>query len=204
MPASYTQDVGKNINRLQYKYNMTPIHDLSDEKLVLKIRTQNKELFSFIIKRYQDKLLRYALYLCQDENQAADIVQESFIKSYINLNSFDTKRKFSSWIYRIVHNEAMNALRGTHKQFSLDEDFEIDSGVNLENEMLQKELKEHISLCFTKMPIIYREPLSLYFLEEKSYEEISDILKLPVSTVGTRINRAKILMKKICQKNQKK
>lgn len=183
---------------------MVNINNLSDEKLVSKIRTKNKELFSFIIKRYQDKLLRYALHLSQDENKAADIVQESFIKAFTNLNSFDTKRKFSSWIYRIVHNESMNILRGGYKQFSLDEDFEIDSGINLEDEIIQKELKEHISSCLIKIPIIYREPLSLYFIEEKSYEEISDILKLPVSTVGTRINRAKILMKKICQKNQKK
>jgi RNA polymerase sigma-70 factor, ECF subfamily len=179
-------------------------NNLSDEKLVLKIRTKNKELFSFIIKRYQDKLLRYATYLSQDENKAADIVQEAFIKAYINLNSFNIKKKFSSWIYRITHNEAMNSLRGSHKQFSLNEDFDIDSGINLEDEIIQKELKEHISWCFTKIPIIYREPLSLYFLEEKTYEEISDILKLPVNTVGTRINRAKILMKKICQKKQTK
>ena len=52
------------------------------------------------------------------------------------------------------------------------------------------------------MPVIYREPLSLYFLEEKPYEEISDILRIPVGTVGTRINRAKVLMKKICQKTK--
>jgi RNA polymerase sigma-70 factor, ECF subfamily len=183
---------------------MIDINSLSDEKLVSRICTKNRELFSFIIKRYQDKLLRYANYLSQDENKSADIVQESFIKAFINLNSFDTKRKFSSWIYRIVHNESMNALRGNYKQFSLDENFEIDSGINLEDEIIEKELKEYVLLCLIKIPIIYREPLSLYFLEEKTYEEISDILRLPVNTVGTRINRAKILMKKICQKNPKK
>jgi RNA polymerase sigma-70 factor (ECF subfamily) len=53
------------------------------------------------------------------------------------------------------------------------------------------------------MPLIYREPLSLFFIEEKSYEEISDILRIPTGTVGTRINRAKLILKKICQKNLK-
>ncbi|MDD5681358.1 MAG: sigma factor-like helix-turn-helix DNA-binding protein, partial [Candidatus Omnitrophica bacterium] len=57
--------------------------------------------------------------------------------------------------------------------------------------------------CLNKMSIIYKEPLSLYYLEEKSYEEISDILRIPIGTVGTRINRAKGLMKKICQKHIK-
>ena len=50
------------------------------------------------------------------------------------------------------------------------------------------------------MPVIYKEPLSLFYLEEKSYEEISDILRIPMGTVGTRVNRGKILMKKLCQK----
>jgi len=51
------------------------------------------------------------------------------------------------------------------------------------------------------MPIIYKEPLSLFYLEEKSYEEISDILRIPIGTVGTRVNRAKVIMKKLCQKH---
>lgn len=180
---------------------MTKITNLKDEEIAQIVRTSDQEAYVFLIKRYQKKLVRYATYLVGDENVAADAVQESFIKAYINLNSFDLKKKFSSWIYRIVHNETMNLI-GKQKQAQhqlIDEAFEIDSGINLEDDLIKKELIKHAQNCLKQMPIIYKEPLSLYFLEEKSYEEISDILRIPMGTVATRINRAKIIVKKICQ-----
>ena len=178
---------------------MKDILKLSDEKIVELVRKKDKELYIHIIKRYQDKLMRYASYLTGEEHNAADIVQESFIKAYVNLNGFNTKKKFASWIYRIVHNEAINLINKQKKQVSLYDDYDFDSGIDIEDEFIKKELRNRTHNCLNQMPVIYREPLSLYYMEEKSYEEISDILRIPVGTVGTRINRAKVLMKKICQ-----
>ena len=178
---------------------MKDILKLSDEKIVELVRKKDKELYIHIIKRYQDKLMRYASYLTGEEHNAADIVQESFIKAYVNLNGFNTKKKFASWIYRIVHNEAINLINKQKKQVSLYDDYDFDSGIDIEDEFIKKELRNRTHNCLNQMLVIYREPLSLYYLEEKSYEEISDILRIPVGTVGTRINRAKVLMKKICQ-----
>ena len=182
---------------------MNEISQLSDEKIVEIVRTKNKEEYAEIIKRYQAKLMRYAGYIMGDENKGADVVQEGFIKAYINLNGFNTKKKFSSWIYRIVHNEAMNMLSKDKKQQPIDDHSEFDSGINLEDEFIKKELVSHAHHCLGQMPVIYKEPLSLFYLEEKSYEEISDILRIPIGTVGTRVNRAKGMMKKICQKHKK-
>ncbi len=179
---------------------MKNILKMTDEEIVGIVTKNDKELYSEIVKRYEEKLLRYAGYLVSDSHLAADIVQESFIKAYINLNGFDRKKKFSSWIYRIVHNEAMNAVKKQKKHTSINENIDFDSGVDLEDEIIVKEMKQRAHECLERMPIIYREPLSLFYLEEKSYEEISDILRMPVGTVGTRVNRGKILMKKICQK----
>ena len=181
---------------------MKDISKLSDEKIVELTRKKDKELFVHIIKRYQDKLMRYSNYLVGDEHNAADIVQESFIKAYTNLNGFDIKKKFSSWIYRIVHNEAINLINKQKKQVSLYKDVDYDSGIDIEDGFVKKELENRTHNCLSKMPVIYKEPLSLFFLDEKSYEEISDILRIPIGTVGTRINRAKFLMKKICQKTK--
>ncbi len=178
---------------------MRDIKELSDEELVEYVRKQNKESYIEVIRRYKDKLLRYALYLTGDEAEAEDIVQESFIKAYVSLNGFDEKKKFSSWIYRIVHNESMNVLKKKKNHISLELGLDFDSGVDLEDELIRMELKRKARYCLKKLPVIYREPLVLCFLEERSYQEISDILRIPVSTVGTRINRAKVLMKKICQ-----
>lgn len=179
---------------------MNEIINLSDEKIVELVCKKDKELYLYIIKRYQDKLLRYASYIIGDEHKAADIVQESFIKAYINLNSFNIKKKFSSWIYRIVHNEAINIINKQKKYVSLYEDTDFDSGISIEDDYIKNELINHTHDCLNQMQVIYKEPLSLFYLEGKSYEEISDILRIPVSTVGTRVSRAKLIMQKICQK----
>lgn len=181
---------------------MFDLSKLSDEKVVKITRTKNKEVYAEIIKRYQNKLIRYAKYLVNDEDRASDVVQEAFIKAYINLNSFDTKRKFSSWIYRIVHNGAINLINKYKKEKPLFENIDFDSGINIEEEYTQNEVRKMTRKCLEEMPLLYREPLSLFFLEEKSYSEISDILRIPIGTVGTRINRAKLAMKQICQRKK--
>ena len=181
---------------------MLSLSKLSDEEVVEITRTKNKEAYSEIIKRYQGKLMRYAKYLVNDNERASDVVQDAFIKAYINLNSFDTKRKFSSWIYRIVHNEAVNLINKYKKEKPLFENIDFDSGINIEEEYTQNEVRKMVKNCLEEMSLLYREPLSLYYLEEKSYKEISDILRIPIGTVGTRINRAKLIMRQICQRKK--
>lgn len=181
---------------------MLELSNLNDEQIVEIVRTKDKNLYAEIIRRYEKKLLRYALYLINDEHLAADAVQEGFIKAYVNLHSFNARMKFSSWLYRIVHNQTINLVYKNKPHFSVQENLELDSGIDLEDDLIKKELKTHLHNCINQMSILYKEPLTLYYLEEKSYEEISDILRLPIGTVGTRINRAKHLMKKLCQKKQ--
>lgn len=171
----------------------------SDEKIIEEIRHDNKELYSEIVERYEVKLLRYANYLIQDKDKASDVVQNSFIKAYINLNGFNKKRKFSSWIYRITHNEAMNIIKKNYKEIHFNEDFDFADKSNLEEEFDKNEIIKAVNKCIEKMPIIYSEVIVLHFIDDKSYEEISDILRIPIGTVGTRINRGKELMKKICK-----
>lgn len=181
---------------------MNDSEKLSDEEIVEKVRSNDQELYSVIVERYQHKLLRYANNLIKDEHKAVDVVQESFIKAFINLNSFDAGKKFSSWIYRIVHNEAMNSVKKYPKEVPLLDDVDFQSDENIENDFEQKETIARVEKCLREMPLLYSEPLTLLSIEEKSYTEISDILRIPMGTVATRIRRAKILMKHICQKNQ--
>ena len=175
--------------------------DLTDEMIVSEIQTGNSDLFSVIIDRYENKLLRYVNNILMDKDKAIDTVQETFIKTYINLNGFNTTKKFSSWIYRIAHNESLNLIKKYNKEVMMPEDIDFKSTEDIEEEFIQKEIVEKVNKCLQNIPLIYSEPLILFFIEEKSYEEISDILQIPMGTVATRINRAKIIMKKICQKN---
>ncbi len=182
---------------------MPDIKNITDEQIVEIVRTQNKETYSEIINRYQEKLVRYAYYLTQDNDKAADVVQDTFIKAYINLNGFNVKKKFSSWIYRIAHNEAMNIIRRNSKQMNFTQNVDFESNIHLEDDFIRQEFQDKAHNCLKNMPLMYREPLMLFFLDDRSYNEISDILRIPVGTVGTRINRAKVIMRKICKEIKK-
>ena len=175
--------------------------NLTDEEVVKKVIESDHELYAIIIERYQDKLLRYTYNLIRDKEKSKDSVQETFIRAYTNLNIFNTQKKFSSWIYQIAHNQAINIAKKNHREIPLLDDLDFESPENIEENFDQEKDVERINGCLKDIPILYREPLSLYYIEEKTYQEISDILRIPMGTVATRINRAKKIMKNICQKN---
>ena len=180
--------------------------DLSDEELVEKIRSENNELYAEIVRRYEQKLYRYLRYLTNRPDESEDLLQDVFIKAYRNLFGFDTKRKFSPWIYRIAHNEGVNFVKKTNrrKQVSLENvDFSLgNQGDSVEDVFTKGEIREKVKECLDELEAKYREPLVLYYFEDKSYREISDILRIPVKTVGTFIFRGKRILKTICQKKE--
>ena len=185
---------------------MNDFANLSDEELVGLTRNKDEQIYSQIVRRYQDKLLRYAGLILADDEEAEDVVQLAFIKAYKNLRSFNIQKKFSSWIYRIVHNEACNLIKKNKRQLALEKNliYELErwSGVDIEGNLEEEEIKNKITACLKKLPAIYKEALVLYYFEEKSYEEISDILRVPVGTVGTRISRGKAILKRLCRKEE--
>ena len=171
----------------------------SDEELAKYIREKDKECFSYIIDRYENKLKVYLSRTTNYSQEVDDLLQQTFINAYMNLQSFDVDKKFSSWIYRIAHNLAINWLKKKKINIFLDEDETIlrnlASEINIFQEINQKELAKDIGLVINKLLFKYKEPIILKYLEEKSYEEISDILRMPKNTVGTLISRAKKILK---------
>ena len=142
-----------------------------------------------------------------DREDALDVAQDAFIKAYRNLLDFNTKKKFSSWIYRIAHNEGVNFIRklNRRKEVSLQGLGKIDFVPNGKNNSLldtqvRKEIQEKVKECLDELETKYREPLILYYLEDKHYREISDILRISTNTVGTLIFRGKRILRVICEK----
>jgi RNA polymerase sigma-70 factor (ECF subfamily) len=180
--------------------------DKTDEEIVSLVKEGNADIFSEIIFRYEEKLRRYARRFLFDRSDIDDLVQDVFIKTYINLNSFDQDKKFSPWIYRIAHNEYVNSLKKklSSRVFSLDfDEFLPQILANEKTDSMSEQmfdtafLDKHLSSVDDK----YREPLVLYFFEEMDYKEISQVLRIPVSTVGVRIKRGKDKLKKILLEN---
>jgi RNA polymerase sigma-70 factor, ECF subfamily len=180
---------------------------LSDEKVVEAILLGDKDLYREIIRRYDEKLTRYLRKFSSDHDDIEDILQVVFIKAYKNLYGFDINKKFSSWIYRIAHNEAVNHLKRTkNKKVCLD-DVEyrlIDEKADIKTEADRMFLKEDIERVIGRLDVKYREPIVLFYFEELSYEEISDVLRIPKNTVGTLILRGKNLMKSYLEESNKK
>lgn len=178
----------------------------TDEEIALMIQDGDKELFGMLVERYEQKLLRYASkFLSRNSADAEDAVQESFLKAYANIQSFDAMRKFSPWIYRITHNQIINSLKKRGREPTVFFDYDtffpsFASKDKTDDEINRKELKEMIDSCLNKLEQKYREPMVLYYIEEFNYKEIADIMHIPMSTVGIRLKRGKEAMKKIYDK----
>lgn len=177
----------------------------TDEMLVEEIINGKTNQYEILINRYEQKLIRYIVYLIHNQDHARDAVQETFIKAYINLKSFKPKYKFSSWIYRIAHNEAINIVKKNKNISDKDIDTlpELAYNARLEEIMDSKILKNDIKTCLDKLDLKYREVVQLIYLENMKYEQVSDILKIPTSTVGVRLARAKAKLKSICENKEK-
>lgn len=188
--------------------NAFPYQQKTDEELV-SLSLQNKDAFAYLVERYQAKLGRYVRRISKfDEEETADVLQDVFIKAYLNLNDFDKRLKFSAWIYRITHNQVISQYRRLRVRpqavVAVDDESvanKFTDGVDLERELDQKYSTAAVRVALQKLPYKYQEILVLRFLEDKSYEEISAILRKPVNTVGTLINRAKKELERLIAKD---
>ncbi len=184
---------------IQYKFQ-------SDENLVKLALTNDPKAYYHLVKRYQNKLLRYTTALLHNHDQAEDATQNAFIKAYQNLHRFNPKLKFSSWIYRIAHNEAINSIKKNKRHQTINEpaflNLQPDKTTSKLTELINQEQAHQLLQTITKLPLKYQEVITLYYFENKSYQEISDILRLPKNTIGTHLSRAKKQLKTLIQKEE--
>lgn len=179
--------------------------DVTDEAIAAKVQAGDGESFGLLMERYEAKLTRYARRFLLNGEDGPDVVQEVFIKAYVNIKSFNPAKRFSPWIYRIAHNEFINAIKKRQRSremllsfFEPDIFFphplakESASG-EAERANLRAELEKNLNKIGPK----YREPLVLYYFEELDYREIADVLRIPAATVGVRLKRGREALKKI-------
>jgi RNA polymerase sigma-70 factor (ECF subfamily) len=190
----------------EYTISMLPEEkSLSDYELV-QLCLQNKESFGLIIDRFIEPLRRYIRRRTNASGEDVDdIIQESFIKVYKNLYDFDSGLSLSSWVYRIAHNTTIDWYRKNkrHMHVSIDDEnveplLRDLTGANQYNHYLDRNM---IQVALVELPEPARTIIILRYFEEKSYQEISDILRIPVNAVGIKISRAKKLLTPLITKN---
>jgi len=181
---------------------------LTDEELV-ELAKKNPDNFEALVVRYQGRLFYFVKRISYfSSEEIEDVLQETFIKVYRNLNGFDRDMKFSTWIYQITRNCAIDAMRKkrVRPQNVQLEDQELvaifRSSVDIESEAIMKESFNKIKNIINKLPFKYREVMILRFLEEKSYEEIMDIVKKPKGTVAALISRGRKMVAEESKKQE--
>lgn len=172
----------------------------TDEAVAVQVQQGNSEAFALLLARYETKLLRYAgKFLFYNPEAAEDVVQDVFLKAYSHIQSFDPARKFSSWLYRIAHNELINAIRKQRREhvstFDLDTLLpHLVSKEATDDAAKAGEQRAMVDAALNKLDAKYREPLILFYFEDMEYQAIADVLRIPVSTVGVRLRRARKAM----------
>lgn len=176
----------------------------TDEEIALQVQKGDIDAFRTLVERYEPKMTRYAKRFFFDGDEGKDLVQEVFIKAYVNIKSFDASRRFSPWIYRIAHNEFVNNIKKRQKErdnvsiFDFDVLFPHLVAKETADEGLNKaEVKRMLEGCLDELSPKYKDPLVLYYFEDMDYREIAHVLRIPTSTVGVRLQRGRAMLKKM-------
>jgi len=158
------------------------------------------------MERYEEKLIKYVTFLLNRKREdTEDIVAETFIKAYQNLTGFEDDKKFSSWIYRIAHNLVIDYFRKNkikEKELLNEEWQEIGDRVLIEDEIIKNEEKEKLAKAFKKLNLEEKNLVRWFYFEEKSYEEIGDILRISIGNVGVKLNRMKKKLKELMEQEK--
>jgi RNA polymerase sigma-70 factor (ECF subfamily) len=156
---------------------------LDDSELVQLVKAGEAEPFDELVRRHSVKIHDLCYKILRNYDDASDMAQETFIKAYRKINKFDGRSQFSTWLYRIAVNNCLNYIK---KQRPTEEIYdEMMSGGKDDpvERYRSKKLKEIIYEAVAKLPTVQRAVFTLRTLEDMSYQEVSDILKKPISTI---------------------
>ena len=174
--------------------------EVTDNELV-ELSKHNPDRFGELVMRYQDRLFRYIKRISYfPSDDIDDIVQDTFLKVYKSLNAFDDDLKFSTWIYQIARNTMIDAIRKKQSRpqivyFEEDDMLKmLRSNIDIHIDVATKDRLQIMRNIIDTMPYAYKEVMVLRFLEEKSYEEIGDIVKKSKGTVASLINRGRKML----------
>ncbi|CDN43484.1 RNA polymerase sigma factor SigW [Paenibacillus sp. P22] len=167
----------------------------------------DQRAFADLVGMYQDKLYHLAYRMLYNRQEAEDAVQETFLRVFRNMERYDESMKFSTWIYRITTNLAIDRLRRRKPGFSLDAEVPEHDGLDgysmfasedasPEDEVLLSETQRIIRTAIETLPPKYKSVMVLRYLEDLSLQEISDVLDMPVTTIKTRVHRGREFLRK--------
>ena len=175
--------------------------NISDEQLIAKFQLGDLQAYDILVRRYKDQLLNFVYRFVGNRTDAEDIVQETFLRVYKNKHMYKEIAKFSTWVYTIAGNLAKTELRRRkrHKIFSVsnfvneERDYDIPDPEHSPEQKVDSALQEGIiQKAIEKLPVKFKEVIILRDIQGFAYEEISQILSIPLGTVKSRVNRGRL------------
>jgi len=184
------------------------LSQLSDEELIQRFQEGDQYAFDLIVHRYKDALFNFTYRYLGNSQEAEDVVQETFLRIFRNRFAYRQIAKFSTWIYTIAGNLAKTELRKRKRRRQVytsdmgfdDKEFEIvDTKADTERDVDSMLTEKLIQAAIDKLPERFRKVILLVDVQELSYEEVSKIMRVPLGTVKSRVNRARLKLQGMLQ-----
>lgn len=167
---------------------------MDDRKIITQILNGDKERYRLLVEKYQDRLVNFVFAIVQDYDEANDIAQIAFIKAYSSLKKYNPKYQFSTWIYRIAINQAKSNFR-RKKTVSIDVINERASEEDIMQSMQEKDESLLIRNSIAGLDKNYQLVINMYYWQGLNYQQIADIMDMPLGTIKTWLRRAKQKLK---------
>ncbi|MBN1579156.1 MAG: sigma-70 family RNA polymerase sigma factor [Anaerolineae bacterium] len=175
-----------------------------DRALVRQAQRGDQDAFALLVTRHQRYVYNLAYRLLRDDDEAQDLAQEAFLRAWRGLGRFRAEAKFTTWLYRIVTNLCYNRLPGLRRQLSVMDIDHIDAQAPLSDagppavfDAAERQTFLHQQIA--ALPVKYQLVVTLFYLQDLTYQEIAQVLDLPVGTVKTHLFRAREHLKQAIQ-----
>jgi RNA polymerase sigma-70 factor (ECF subfamily) len=165
--------------------------DDEDRTIVAQIVSGQKELFRLLIKKHEKAVFGMGMSFFRNAEDASDFAQEVFLKVFHNLHRFEGRSRFSTWLYKIAYNTAINNYSRKKEYYSLAEGEIACENNTPERKLLRDFAKDAVLEAMTDLPEKYRVCIDLFFFYDLSYQEIEAITGYPVNTIKSHVFRAK-------------
>ena len=180
-----------------------PEEDYSDHLIIGQIVAGQKDLFRLLVRRYERAVYGMGIGFFRNAEDTSDFTQEVFLKVYRNLPRFEGRSRFSTWLYKIAYNTAINGVNRRKEYLSLAEDsdhsdagaFALTDGDSPERDLIRKAARDAVLAALAELPERYRICIDLFFFYDRSYQEIEAITGFPVNTIKSHVFRAKKLLR---------
>ena len=169
--------------------------DDEDRMIVSQITSGHKELFRLLIKRYERAVYSMGKSFFRNADDASDFTQEVFLKIFRNLPRFEGRSRFSTWLYKIAYNTAVNSFTRKKDYNSLVEEEIASDNETPERKLLQSLARDAVLEAINGLPERFRVCVDLFFFYGRSYQEIETITGYPVNTIKSHIFRAKKILR---------